>query len=180
VSSTLVWITGMPSAGKSTLAASLHARLREQGVAACLLDGDVVRALLAPSPGYDDEARAMFYATLAGLGAELARQGLVVIVAATANRRVFRTNAAARVDRFVEVFVDVSEEICRVRDSKGLYAAAARGKASGVPGLDAAYERPESPDIVASGGRDERAIEAIVRLLTGGGSGPPGASAGVD
>jgi adenylylsulfate kinase len=74
----------------------------------------------------------------------------------------------------------VSEEICRVRDSKGLYAAAARGKASGVPGLDAAYERPESPDIVASGGRDERAIEAIVRLLTGGGSGPPGASAGVD
>ncbi|MGB8930339.1 MAG: adenylyl-sulfate kinase [Anaeromyxobacteraceae bacterium] len=165
MSGAVVWITGLPSSGKSTLARRIQTRLRGAGVAAALLDGDELRAALAPPPGYDPESRARLYATLAALAAILARQGLVAIVAATAHRREFRERARALAPRFVEVFVDVPLDVCAGRDTKGLYAAARRGAITGLPGVGADFERPVAPDIVADGGEDAAAPEAVERLL---------------
>lgn len=159
----VVWVTGLPSSGKSTLAASLAARLRDAGREPLVLDGDDVRAALVPRPGYDDAGRDAFYATLAGLAGLAARQGLVAIVAATAHRRAWRDRARAGAPRFVEVHVATPVEECRRRDAKGLYARAEA--AAALPGAGLAYEPPVSPEVVAPAGDDPRAVEAVLAHL---------------
>ncbi len=166
----VVWITGLPSSGKSTLAGRLGERLREGGHPSCMLDGDEVRAALVPSPGYTDEARDAFYATLARLAALLATQGLVVVVPATAHKAAYRADARRLAPRFVEVHVAVPAEECRRRDAKGLYASTEAGRASGLPGADLAYEPPLDPEVVAAGGHDDEAIRRILALLSSEGS----------
>ncbi len=160
----VAWLTGLPSSGKSTLAWAAAEQLRVVGTAVAVLDGDDVRASLVPTPGYDEPARAAFYATLARLAALLSRQGLVVLVPATANRAAFRAEARALAPRYLEVFVDVPPEVCAARDAKGLYAAAARGEASAMPGRGAAYERPTAPDLVVRGDPEDarRLVEACL------------------
>ncbi len=146
MSGAIVWLTGLPSSGKSTLAEAAAAALRARGEAVLVLDGDAVRAALVPTPGYDEAGRAGFYATLARLAALAARQGLTVLVPATAHRRRFRDAARALAPaRFVEVFVDTDAATCRARDTKGLYAAA--GPAAALPGAGVIYEPPEHPEL---------------------------------
>lgn len=164
----VVWITGLPSAGKSTLAARLARRLRGAGRAACVLDGDEVRRAIVPAPAYTKEARDAFYATLARLAALLAAQGLVVVVPATAHRAAYRAEARALAPAFIEVHVAVDADECRRRDAKGLYAATSAGQAAGLPGADVAYEPPDAPEVVAQGGHDAEAIERVLALLSRG------------
>ncbi len=164
----VVWVTGLPSSGKSTLASRAADALRARGHGAvCVLDGDAVRAAIVPRHGYDPEGRDHFYDTLAGLAAVLAAQGLAVLVPATANLRAYRERARARAPRFVEVYVKVDPEVAKSRDAKGLYAAQRAGAVAHVPGADAGYEPPERPDVVASGGADDAAVEAIVARALG-------------
>ena len=161
----VAWITGLPSAGKSTFARGLRERLAASGRVAVLLDGDEVRGALAPPPGYDPAGRAAFYETLGNLALVLAGQGLTVLVAATAHRRAFRDRVRARAPRFVEVFVDVPPEVCARRDPKGLWARARAGGAPELPGAALDYEPPIAPEIVARGGEDAEALDdAAARL----------------
>jgi adenylylsulfate kinase len=159
VSGAVVWITGLPASGKSTLAAAVKARLP----GAALLDGDELRPILAPAGGYDEAARDDFYARLARLAALLAAQGLVVLVPATAPRRRHRQQARALAPRFVEVHVRTGIDEAERRDPKRLYARARAGEIRDLPGAGAPYEEPLAPDIVAEGGRDEVAAAAIAR-----------------
>lgn len=165
MSGAVVWITGLPSCGKSTLAARLLAELRAGHGPAVLLDGDEVRATLVPAKGYTPAERDSFYATLANVAALLARQGVIAIVAATANRREWRDRARSLFPRFLEVYLEVPPQECRRRDAKGLYARAARGDASDVPGADAVYEPPLEPEVAARGGEDAEALREILQRL---------------
>ena len=160
---TVVWVSGLPSAGKSTFAEHALASLKAQDIGVCLLDGDAVRACLVPKLGFSREERAQFYETLANLAALLARQGLVVLVAATAHERTFRERARSVAPAFVEVWVDTPLEECARRDTKGLYEAARSGAAHDVPGANEPYEPPLEPEVVAHGGFD---ADARARLLT--------------
>jgi adenylylsulfate kinase len=164
--SAVVWLTGLPSSGKTTLAAKLLERLRERGIPCCLLDGDELRDALIPRPGYDEPSRAAFYATLANLAALLERQDLTVVVAATAHRRDYREHARRAARRFIEVWVDVPLEECRRRDSKGLYAAAEAERTDALPGAGETYERPLHADLVARGGLDSTALDQLSERLT--------------
>jgi adenylylsulfate kinase len=161
----IVWLTGLPRAGKSTLAERVRDRLRERGVTSAILDGDAVREALVPPPGYDPEGREHFYATLANLAALLARQGLAVLVPATAHRRAFRDRARALAPRFVEVHVDSDAAACAAHDARGLYDSAARAQ---LPGVGVPYEPPLTPDVVAHGGHDDAAARAIVAAVLAG------------
>ena len=161
----VVWVTGKPSSGKSTLAERLHASLKLRGAPSVLLDGDAVRGALRPEPGYTPEARDAFYATLANLAALFAQQGSVVIVAATAHARTFRDRARSVAPSYLEVWVKPAEGLPERRDSKGLYRAAREGRTSDVPGADLSYEEPPAADVVASGGLDDGAITAILGRL---------------
>ncbi len=165
MSGCVVWITGRPSAGKSTFAERVRPLIAQQVGACALLDGDAVRGRLVPRPGYSAAERDAFYATLAGLAALLAEQGLVVLVPATAHREEFRDRAREVAPRFLEVFVDTPVEICAARDSKGLYAKSERGEVTQLPGAGESYQAPAQPDVVASGGRDEAAYAALISQL---------------
>ena len=161
----VVWITGLPSSGKSTFAERAAATLRERSVACCILDGDAVRHALGDVFGYGDEARDRYYEALARLAALVASQGLITLVPATASQRAFRERARSLAPAFLEVHVDVDLAECARRDAKGLYAAVARGEAKNLPGVDAPFERPESPDLVAHGGQDQAAVDALIEKL---------------
>lgn len=164
---TVVWITGLPASGKTTLAAAVRDRLATAGRRACaVLDSDEVRDALGHE-SYAAADRERFYATLARLAALLSRQGLVVVVPATAPRRQHRDAARGLAPRFVEVHVRTPLEECERRDPKGLYRRARSGEAPTLPGAGAAYEAPEHPEVVADGGHDVRAVEAIVRACMG-------------
>lgn len=167
----IVWFTGLPSSGKTTLARRVQAHFGRTGRVSVLLDSDELRDLLG-AHSYAPEDRAQFYRQLAALAVLLARQGLVVLVAATAPRRQDRDRARGEVGagRFVEVWVDTPLADCEARDPKGLYAQARRGDASELPGVGAEYEPPWAPEVIADGGRDDAAVAAIeCRLDT-----PPG------
>jgi adenylylsulfate kinase len=165
VSGVVVWLTGKPSSGKSTLAERMASILTERKTPVCVLDGDDVRAAIVPKPGYDPKTRDEFYATLANLAALLARQGLVVLVPATAYLRGFRERARRVAPAFVEVYVHATREEVEQRDSKGLYAAVHAGRISGVPGADIVFEEPKDPDVRAEGGLDEAATKELLSVI---------------
>lgn len=164
MSGVVVWFTGLPSSGKSTLARHVAEVLRPRH-ACVVLDSDDVRAALVPKPGYDDAARDAFYDTLARLAAVIASQGLVVLVPATAHLRRFRERARTLAPAFLEVFVATPAAVCAERDDKGLYAASRAGRVDTLPGRGVAYEQPETPDVMAEGGEDRAAIDAILAAV---------------
>lgn len=162
-----VWITGLPAAGKSTLAAELRSRLSGRGVEAVVLESDGLRRalrLLEPVPRYDEEGRDAFYEAMLRLGLRLLRHGSSVLFDATANRRAYRDRARERIPRFLEVYVDTPLAVCESRDPKGIYRLGRCGRASAIPGLSAPYEPPSSPEIVVRGA-SERAGRGAQRIL---------------
>jgi adenylylsulfate kinase len=166
LSAAIVWFTGLPSSGKSTLARRVQERLTRAGHATVLLDGDELRQVLG-AHAYDAADRDEFYRALGALAALVAKQGIAVVVAATAPRREHRARARELIDggMFVEVWVKTPLSVCEARDPKGLYARARRGETNELPGVGVAYEPPIAPEVVADGGRDDVAAAAIERLL---------------
>jgi adenylylsulfate kinase len=162
----VVWFTGRPAAGKTTLARALKELAADRGVALVHLESDSLRRILTPHPTYAAEERDRFYEMVAGLAALLAGQGFPVIVDATGPRRAHRNGARRRIPVFLEVFVDTPPEVCERRDPKGLYRAARGGDAPHLPGMGEPYEEPLRPDLVVSGaGAPEEAIGSLWRLL---------------
>jgi len=142
-----VWLTGLPAAGKSTIARALGDELAARGIDAAILESDVIRPILMPHAGYNDADRDAFYRAFAYVGALLVGHGVPVVFDATANRRGYRARARAQIDRFLEVYVDCPLDVCMARDPKGLYREARSGGARNLPGLHAAYQPPEQPDL---------------------------------
>jgi adenylylsulfate kinase len=163
VTGAVVWFTGLPASGKSTLARRVHAHFAATGRTSVLLDGDELRDLLG-AHAYAPDDRDRFYGVLAGLAGLLANQGVVVLVAATAPRRRDRDRARAALDAdgvFIEVWVKTPLDVCEARDPKGLYARARRGEVGELPGVGAAYEPPLAPEAIADGGLDDTVVAAI-------------------
>lgn len=151
----VVWFTGLPSSGKSTLAAVVAGELRLRGTLPVVLDSDDLREAITPPLGYDDASRAALYGTLARIAALIARQGHVVLVPATAHLRAYRDAARELAPAFLEIFVDTPIEECRRRDTKGLYAS----RMEQAPGVGVEYEPPLAPDLRV-GVDDERELIA--------------------
>jgi adenylylsulfate kinase len=142
-----IWLTGLPSSGKTSLAQALSQRLSEQGVATQLLDSDELRRRLTPKPTYSPEERDWFYDMLTFLAELLTENGVNVLIAATASRQAYHRAARRRICRFAVVHLDCPVEVCRKRDPKRLWQRADRGEITNLPGAGAAYEPPESPEV---------------------------------
>lgn len=149
----VLWLTGLPASGKSTLAARLLERLGEAGRVTMWIDSDDLRAVITPKATYSEEERDMFYTALGYVAALSAHGGAVAVVSATAPRRLYRDAARMRVDRFVEVYLRCSEALRRARDYKGLYTRADDGSISSLPGVNAPYEAPLSPELTLDSGQ---------------------------
>lgn len=152
----VVWLTGWPASGKSTLARLLQARLASAGEDCAILDSDEVRLSVFPWLGYSDEDRERAYAGLIGMAALLSSQGNIVLVPATAPKRAMRAAARARCPRFIEVFVSTPRDECAARDPKGIYGA---GK------ITFDYEPPDAPEVTTLGATDDVGISRIVELI---------------
>jgi adenylylsulfate kinase len=142
-----IWLTGLPSSGKTTLANALSILLSERGVSVQILDSDDLRRRLTPHPTYAHEERDWFYDVVIFLAELLTENGVNVVIAATASRRAYRDKARTQIKRFAEVYVDCPEEECRKRDSKGLWEQTDRGEITGLPGAGVPYEPPDSPEV---------------------------------
>lgn len=144
----VVWITGVPASGKTTLAEAVRAALRSADIATLWLDSDDVRRVLSwGADAYTEAGRDSFYAAVGHLARLGADGGVTVLVSATASRRRYRDDTRARVARFVEVFLDCGPDAVRKRDVKGLYAAADAGVVTALPGVGVDYEPPARPEI---------------------------------
>jgi adenylylsulfate kinase len=145
-----VWLTGLSGAGKSAIAKELLAALHARGVAAAVLESDVMRTQLTPFATYEGAERDEFYAMLADLAAWLVSRGKPVIIDATANRRAYRDRAREAIARFAEVYVSTPLEVCAARDAKGFYKSK---DVKTLPGVQVAYEPPAAPELVISGAK---------------------------
>ena len=143
----VIWFTGVPASGKSTIAKIVENELRNRGLPVENLDADEVRANLSPNLGYTAEARDENTKRLAWMGKMLSKYGVNVIVAAVSPLRPHRDRAREWCPKFFEVFVDCPTEVCQERDPKGLYARAARGEVKDIAGMHMTYEVVASPEV---------------------------------
>jgi sulfate adenylyltransferase len=144
-----IWLTGLPSSGKSTIANVLAPLLMARGKKITLLDGDVVRTHLTKGLGFNKEDRITNILRVGFVASEIVRHEGVAICALISPFASARDQVRTMVgpDRFVEVFVDTPVDICEIRDVKGMYTKARRGEIKGFTGVDDAYELPLSPDV---------------------------------
>jgi adenylyl-sulfate kinase len=161
----VVWLTGLPASGKSTLSMELERRLFDDGVLVYSLDGDNVRHGLSANLGFSPEDRQENIRRVGEVAALFADAGLVCITAFISPYRADRerARAAASASGFYEVYVKADLTSCERRDPKGLYARARRGDLMGMTGVDAPYEPPERPDLVVA--TDAESVEQSVRRL---------------
>jgi len=142
-----VWLTGLPSSGKSVVAAELNRLLAKKGVSALILDSDELRAHLTPHPSYTENERNWFYDMIVFLADLLTRNGVNVLIAATGSRQAYRDRARLQIRHFAEVHIDCPVEVCRGRDPKGLWRRVATGEIQTLPGAGTPYEAPAAPDL---------------------------------
>jgi adenylylsulfate kinase len=169
VTGAVVWLTGLPSAGKSTIAAALAERIGDLGRPVEVLDGDVVRTELCADLGYSRADRDENVKRIGYVASLLARHGVVAVCPVVSPYRAARDAVRERAgERFVEVWVSTPVDVCAERDVKGLYARQRAGAMTGLTGVDDPYEEPLSPEIVLPTHElsVDDAVEAIVAVLT--------------
>ena len=162
-----LWLTGLPSSGKSTLAELVAKRLRTTGYPVELLDGDEVRLRLSKGLGFSKDDRDENIRRIAYVARLLTRVGAVAITAAISPYRDVREEARKEIGDFVEVYVKCPLDECVRRDVKGLYRKAIDGQIPRFTGISDPYEPPESPEVIVETDREapEDSAETILRAL---------------
>ena len=143
-----LWFTGLSGAGKTTISKLVEDELRARGSKLEILDGDVVRENLSKGLGFSKEDRDTNIRRIAFVADLLSRNGVPVITAAISPYREIRAEARELMgERFIEVFVKASVEVCAERDVKGLYEKAFKGEIKEFTGVSDPYEEPLDPEI---------------------------------
>jgi bifunctional enzyme CysN/CysC len=173
----VIWCTGLPGSGKTTVALAVHDRLRRLGVRTVLLDGDTLRRGLNRDLGFSDRDREENVRRAAEVAALMAGAGLVVVASFISPFRAGRAHARSLMEpgTFLEVFVDTPPTVAESRDPKGHYARARRGELPDFTGVDSPYEAPTDPDVrvdTLSTTPDEAAATVVeaLRRITGSGA----------
>jgi adenylylsulfate kinase len=145
----VIWLTGLPGSGKTTLAESLNAAILKKGYFTKHFDGDEIRKGINNDLGYSDTDRMENVRRTAEISRLFLDSGLVIICSFISPTREIRQMAKKIIgrDRFIEVFVNSPLEICEKRDPKGMYKMARAGLLKNFTGIDAPYEIPKEPDV---------------------------------
>ena len=166
----VVWITGLPGSGKSSVADSVKKKLDTF----ILLRMDDLRRIVTPDPSYSNEERNIVYRSLVYLAKNLAEVGHDVIIDATGNLREWREFARSVIPRYSEVYLKCDIEECRRREMTrqdrrsaptGIYKKGEQGWP--VPGVNVPYEEPLTPEIVIETGSTsvETAADIIIDYI---------------
>jgi adenylylsulfate kinase len=162
----VIWLTGLPGSGKTTIAKALYPRLKESGFKAEFLDGDIVRKELSPELGFTKQDREIHARRVVYLSKILSRNGIISIVSLISPYRDFRRYARSETNmnnNFYEVYVKCSLETCITRDPKGLYKKALSGEIKDLTGLQDPYEEPENPEIIVD--TERQTVEECVNVI---------------
>jgi adenylylsulfate kinase len=163
----VLWFTGLSGAGKSTLAECLAPKVRAAGKKVEVLDGDIVRTHLSKGLGFSREDRETNVDRIAFVAHLLARNGVVVMVAAISPFRETRERARQLIGDFIEIHVAPPLEECIKRDVKGLYKKAIAGEIPQFTGISDPYEEPLSPELkidTSRGAVDDGATRILVKM----------------
>jgi adenylylsulfate kinase len=161
----VIWLTGLPSSGKSTLAHEVERRLFEKGCNSYVLDGDNIRHGLNKNLGFSPEDRNENIRRIGEVARLFADAGVIAITAFISPYREDRAQARAlnRQCRFIEVYCKCSVNECERRDAKGLWQKARKGEVKEFTGVSAPYEEPEAPEIIVE--TDKCSLEECAQLI---------------
>ncbi|MEI8204531.1 MAG: adenylyl-sulfate kinase [Bacteroidota bacterium] len=164
-----IWLTGLSSSGKTTIAMALEKKLVEKNYFVNVIDGDVLRDGLNKNLGFSIEDRNENIRRSAEVAKLFVQSGFICICSFISPTHTIRAMAKEIIgaERFVEVFVNAPLAVCEQRDVKGLYKKARAGELKEFTGIDSPYEIPQQPDIMietSTHGLDEE-IESIVNEL---------------
>lgn len=137
----VIWLTGLSSSGKTTIANEVYKKLKDKNTKCIILDGDEIRNIF-PLIGFDREARIQHNINVGYMASVLEKQGYIVIVSLISPFSEARDKCREIINRFIEVYVSTSLEVCEQRDVKGLYKKARRGDIKEFTGIDSKYEIP--------------------------------------
>lgn len=162
-----VWLTGLPSSGKSTIARILERQFRKWNLKVELLDGDVVRTHLSKGLGFSKEDRDINIKRIGFVCHLLTRNGVIALASAVSPYRETRDANRRLIGNFVEVYVKASAAACEKRDVKGLYQKARAGEISGFTGVNDPYEEPLKPEIICDTEKEsaEQSAGKIIQRL---------------
>jgi adenylyl-sulfate kinase len=161
-----LWFTGLSGAGKTTVSQIVEEQLRERGSKIEILDGDIVRENLSKGLGFSKEDRDTNIRRIAFVADLLSRNGVPVITAAISPYREIRDEARETMgERFIEIFVKASVEVCAERDVKGLYEKAFKGEIKEFTGVSDPYESPLNPELTLDT-EHESPEESAGKILT--------------
>jgi len=173
----VIWMTGLSSSGKSTVAVDLQAMLFERGCKVYTLDGDNIRHGLNKNLGFSPEDRNENIRRIGEVAKLFSDAGFLVITSFISPYKKDRYDARALLSQgdFLEVFVKASVAECEKRDPKGLYKKARSGEIKEFTGISAPYEEPENPEIIIDTEQEtkEESARYIVEYLEGNGYIPP-------
>lgn len=162
----VIWLTGLPGSGKSTIAERLVEEIRDLGVKVEHLDGDQVRELF-PGTGFSKAERDMHIRRIGFTASKLEKNGVFVVASFISPYRESRDFVRKRCRNYKEIYLSTPLEVCEQRDPKGLYARARRGEIKNFTGVDDPYEIPENPllKLDTSNISVEESVEAVRKAL---------------
>ena len=163
----LIWLTGLPSSGKSTIAFTAEHALIERGHLAYVLDGDNIRHGLNKNLGFSAEDRAENIRRIGEVGKLFADAGIITLSSFVSPYRTDRDGVRELMENqnFIEVFIDTPLDVCEERDPKGLYQKARTGEIPNFTGISDPYEPPENPELVIHT-TDSTPQEAALQIIS--------------
>jgi adenylylsulfate kinase len=164
-SAPVIWLTGLPASGKTTIANELERQIARGGTRVEVLDGDVLRQTLCRELGYSRADRDENIRRIGFVTHLLAKHGVTTIVAAVSPYRRARDQIRATVRCFIEVHLRCPLEVLECRDPKRLYQRARLGELKGLTGLDDPYEEPLEPELVVDTSSED--VGASVQRILG-------------
>lgn len=160
-----VWFTGLPCAGKTTIADLVEQHIKETGRSVEVFDGDIIRQNLSKGLGFSKEDRDTNIHRVGFICNLLTRNGVANIVACVSPYRQVRDENRRLIGNFIEVYVKCPVEVCIERDVKGLYKKALASEIKGFTGVDDPYEEPLMPEVVCETDK-ETPQESCEKVLT--------------
>lgn len=158
-----LWFTGLPCAGKTTLACAVERRLKAAGRLVEHLDGDTLRRTVSKDLGFSKKDRDIHLKRAARMAAFMNRDGVITLVSLISPYRKTRQVVRRSIGDFVEVYARCPLKVCEKRDVKGMYRLARAGRLKHFTGISDPYEKPMAPEITVL--TDQTTVEACTRQI---------------